>query len=367
MIEINDIKKIQKEYRELLSAYEHVISKGSLTTLSIKAFLSEIKIFWYRKQSIVSFILNHLEYDDDIAFLAGNIDINIQNDTHKLFTLVGKHRIINDPLLKLSCFYRSDYSLINYNKLSDMLCNAFGNIISILDDYSDDFWILPINTDDSTAQKERENVLKDVSKSIFLNFFTTEFKSIQDFLNSSLKYEDIYEILNPTIRDMLFVDSYRDFSLTIRERIAERCNSVLVFDKHTPEWSETEIFANIVIPQIHQYLDILATSSEYKIIPYIDSLSIMLFHSVLSPNFESILDAVITTKCAIAFIATEHCNFDSVPYDEFKEKVGNGKLINGVLEKLKASNKMFPNATPSDIANLIDEDLKSIDLPGSIQ
>jgi hypothetical protein len=99
MFEIRPLRRIQLDYKELLRGYEDEIREKDITDFRFKA------LFEY-----VSFLLNNIEYSDDIAFLAGAVYVDIANAGHIDFSLLGSRKIINNPLSQMSGFLKGTRS-----------------------------------------------------------------------------------------------------------------------------------------------------------------------------------------------------------------------------------------------------------------
>ncbi|WP_054750233.1 hypothetical protein [Ruminiclostridium josui] len=101
MIELKPIQRMMSEYKILLEKYEPILEE--LTISEYKRLIGEIKMFWYRNQKYVDYFVSHITEDDEVAFLAGAVRLDIVNNGHYEYILVGKKRLINDPLLK--CYF----------------------------------------------------------------------------------------------------------------------------------------------------------------------------------------------------------------------------------------------------------------------
>lgn len=106
MIEIKPIIRIQTEYRSLLAYYEKDIRQNNISNTKLKALFTEVETFWYKNKSVIRFFLNNLDYNDDVAFLAGAVHADAKNYGYIEFSLLGALRIINDPLSKMSTFLK---------------------------------------------------------------------------------------------------------------------------------------------------------------------------------------------------------------------------------------------------------------------
>lgn len=92
-----------------------------LSIEDIKRLIGEVRLFWYRQQTCVTYLLSNIEKDDNVAYLAGAMRLDIVNDGHFDFALVGNYRVINDPIVRFTSFYFRTESEINFDYLNKYL------------------------------------------------------------------------------------------------------------------------------------------------------------------------------------------------------------------------------------------------------
>ena len=75
MIEIEPLRKINKQYRELLEKYEDIIEIIEIE--DIKRLIGEVRLFWYRQQKFINYFISNIEKNDEVAYLAGAVRLDI--------------------------------------------------------------------------------------------------------------------------------------------------------------------------------------------------------------------------------------------------------------------------------------------------
>lgn len=68
MVENKLLKKISTKYQNLLEKYEDKVEELSIE--DIKRLIGEVRLFWYRQQTCVTYLLSNIEKDDNVAYLA---------------------------------------------------------------------------------------------------------------------------------------------------------------------------------------------------------------------------------------------------------------------------------------------------------
>ena len=92
MIELKPIKRIMNEYKILLEKYEDKIE--NFTIADYKKLIGDVKMFWYRNHKSIEYFISHITEDDRVAFLAGAVRLDIVNNGHYEYVLVGKIRLV---------------------------------------------------------------------------------------------------------------------------------------------------------------------------------------------------------------------------------------------------------------------------------
>ncbi len=355
MLETKPMIRIQNEYRSLLSFYEKDIRQKNISDFKLKALFSEVKTFWYKNYSAILFFLNNLEYEDNVAFLAGAVSTDIANGGHMGFALLGKLRIINDPLTKMNPFFIGDGLPINYERIKNYVYTVTIDMLEILDNFGKDFWIIPTDNIDTKSRSDQFRELSKLADSCLLAAFDYKYDSIDALTDANHSFESIEKEANPNALAGLVYSSIKDTELPLRERIERYCTDVMDYSALKHQFSEAEIFIMVTTQNIMQCLDIFLTASEYKMTPYIRNDVVIAYLSVFEAIITHLISPEILTECIVAYIAQRKFNFTTYSYEEFINTFGNGILVNKVILALKEKGLLYPNARPNDIANLLDK------------
>lgn len=354
MIERKPIVRIQTEYRSLLAYYEKDIRQNNISNTKLKALFTEVEAFWYKNKSAIRFFLNNLDYHDDVAFLAGAVHADAKNCGHIEFSLLGTLRIINDPLSKMSAFFKSDGLPINYARVRNYVNTVTMDMLDLMDNCGDQFIFIPT---DSIVQKDHIEQIKELSKianNCLLAAFDYKYESIATLIAANPSYESIEKEANPNALSAFVYTAISDTEIPLRKRIEQYCSNHMDYIVLRRGHSEAQIFVMFTTQYIMQCLDIFLTASEFKITPYIRSDVIIAYLSLLEPIVTQLIDPEALTKCIIAYLAQTLFDFTTYTYEEFLNKFGNGILVNKVLLALKDKGTLYPIAKPSDIAKHLD-------------
>lgn len=355
MFEIKPLRRIQLDYRELLRGYEDEIRKKDISDFRLKALFEEVKIFWFKNQEYVLFLLNNVEYTDDVAFLAGAVYVDIKNAGHIDFALLGSKRIINDPLSKMSAFFKGDALPFNYSRIKSYVYSVGTDLIDLIDNFSYDFYVIPLGYVDNEREAERLKELSDLAEACLLAAFDYKYNTLENMADENISFEDIERNLNKNASCAFVYMSANDAKLSLRERIEHFCEDMMDYQALKEQQTEPEIFILVTTQNIMQCLDIFISASEYKMVPFVRNDVVFCYLAALLNAIEKIVSPEILNKCIIAYIAQKRYEFSSKSYSEFIKEFGNGILINQVLMVLKDGNRLFPASSLTDIAVILDE------------
>jgi hypothetical protein len=355
MFEIKPLRRIQHDYRELLRGYEDEIRKKDISDFRLKVLFEEVKIFWFKNREYVSFLLNNIEYSDDVAFLAGAVYVDIANDGHIDFSLLGRKRIINDPLTKMSNFFIVDTLPFDYSRIKNYVYCVGTDLIDLLDNFSCDFFVIPLGNIDNKIEIQRLKDLSTLAETCLLAAFDYKYGALENMADENNTFEDIERNLNKDVLSALVYMSTDDAKLSLRERIEQYCEDMMDYQTLKEKQTEHEIFIIVTNQNIMQCLDIFIIASEYKMVPFIRNDVVFCYLAFLLNAIERIVSSEILNKCIIAYIAQKKYEFNSTSYSEFIKEIGNGQLVNQVLMALKDGNRLFPVSSLADIAVVLDE------------
>jgi len=354
MFEIRPLRRIQLDYRELLRGYEDEIRGENITDYRLKALFEEVKIFWFKNQEYVSFLLNNVEYSDDVAFLAGAVYVDIVNAGHIEFSLLGSKRIINDPLSKMSGFFKWDTLPFDYSRIKNYVYTVGTDLIDLLDNFSCDFFVIPLGYIDNKREIKRLKELSSLAETCLLAAFDYKYSTRDNLVEGNNTYEDIEQNLNEEALRAFVYMSTDDAELSLRERIEQFCEDMMDYKALKEQQTEPEIFILVTIQNIMQCLDIFITASDHRMIPFIRNDVVFCYLAFLFNVIEKIMSPEVLNKCIIAYIAQKRYEFSAASYGEFIKEFGNGILISQVFKVLKDSNRLFPTSSLTDIAVILD-------------
>lgn len=360
-MELKPIIRIQREYQELLKRHEARVISRCITIDEIKVLIEEIQLFWYKYNSCITYFLNSISKEDRVAFLAGAVRLDVKNDGHYEFGVMGKYRIINDPIVKMSTFYKLEANGLDYNYVNQYFVDTFIDTLCILNKYTDDFWILPI---DLIYESERSEYFGETSKlamSIVFNFFKNPSDSMETFLDRYGTYEEIEDELVDGAIEYLIYNDFMDSSLPLRERI----------DKHIEftgkmllklDMSEPEIFIMFTSQHLMQILNIVNVALQFEMCPFIRDDVVFSYFLLIYSNYSKEFDRESVYETLIGFVSRKMVDLTEFSYAEYKNNFMCRKLVKYVIDKFPLEKKdVFQIAMP-DVLQLIEEYVAKVKL-----
>ncbi len=330
MIESKPIKQIMKEYANLLIKYE-----SQLNTLDIddcKKIIGEIKLLWYRNHKYVNYFLEHISYEDDVYFLAGEVQLNITENGQYDFILVGHKRFINDPFLKLASYYKDDGENIDFEYMNNYFAECMQDLLTMFREYSEDFYVLPIEYIKTKDYEDYLLALKKSADKMILSMFSVKYNDIDQFIDDNNTYEDIEIKLLPFIKDILIFQDISDKKLCLRDK----CNKNLENMKdmlYLNNCNEVQLFYLMISQYCIETIGILMIMLNYHMIPFIrDEVTFQYYTMLFCTDFIDELNEEIFLKTYIPYIIQSTYDFSKYDYQFIKEKLGNSKLINEIID-----------------------------------
>lgn len=342
MIELNLLKNVMMEYKILLEKYEPVLEDFDIA--DYKKLIGEVKMFWYRNQKYVKYFITHITEKDEVAFLAGAVRLDIENNGHFEYIMVGKNRLINDPLLKMSSFYKGDKVEINFEYTNQYLRECIRDMLIIFREYAEDFYILPIEFINVTEGDEYYYALFDVAERMTLSMFAVEYEDVEQFYGDNSSYEDIEGKLLPHIREQLFFDDLKDIKLPLRDRFEKYIKANGNIMPLMGNLNEVQLFFLIVSQYCMQTLSIVVTMKNYHMIPFIrNDISFHYFTMIFNSNVIDEFAEKDYLNTYIPYIIQKTFDFSDKGYQYIKEHIGNGKMINAIINSFEKGRIPLPN------------------------
>ena len=262
--------------------------------------------------------------------------------TKNMFLVKGC-RIISDPLLKMSAFYYGLDGEINFETANRYLKDCFSDLLVLLREYSQDFFVIPLETITITDNNEYYEALSRVAERMILSLFSKEYNSVEEMKKDNSSYEDIENHLSGWIKERLVFDSLEESKFSIKEKCE---NALRVGKQYIPfmeSMSESEVFFILVIQHCMGAIATFNCMKNLRIIPYIRGdiafqYFDLLFHSSLNDEF-TMIDYL---QIFVPYVLQKAFDFSKWDYEFIKGNMGDGLLINYVIDKLDVDDGSFP-------------------------
>ena len=330
MFEVKLLKKIMKEYETLLQKYEAKLDKLNID--DYKQIIGEIKLLWYRNRVTLRYILDEIEESDKVAFLAGAVRLDIKNDGHLEYVLVGKNRIINDPVLKMASFYKGSEEEINFEYTNQYLKECIEDLLLLFRNFNDDFYIIPMEFITDSERDEYHSSINRVATKMVLSMFSKEYESIDDFFQDNTSYEDIERKIVPQIKECLVINDLNDAKLSLREKFENYRNENINKMPYMKDISEQFFFYLTVVQDCLQSIAIALLMKSYNIIPFIrNDIVFQYFRIVFNSNIIKGFASNDYMKVYVPYVIQKTIDFSDKEYQVVKEIFGNGSIVDAIV------------------------------------
>lgn len=356
MIELKSIKRIMNEYRVLLERYEEKLE--IFTVSDYKRLIGEVKIFWYRNRKSIEYFVSHITEDDKVAFLAGAVRLNIVSNGHYDYVLVGRVRLINEPLLKMAVLYNGTEDEINFEYINQYVKECVQDILLLFRKYTDDFYILPIEYITVNDRKEYHLALSKAAENMILSMFSKEYNDIPDFYTKNKTYEDIENTLLPQIKDQLIFNGLEDTEMPLRDR----CTNYLESNRHImpimKDMGEAQLFYLFVVQFCMQTIDIVMNMDMYHLIPFIrNDVTFQYFTILFQSNLSNKFTKQKYLNTYIPYVIQKAFDFSDKEYSFVKAHMGNGKMMDAIINAI--GEERFP--LPGEVVKCVESYISSIE------
>lgn len=352
MVELKPIKRIVDEYRILLERYEDNLENFAIT--DYKRLIGEIKMFWYRNRKSINYLLAHITEDDKVAFLAGAVRLDIMSNGHYEYVLVGKVRLINEPLLKMAVFYNGTEDEINFEYTNQYVKECIQDMLLLLREHEDDFYILPIEYITMNEREEYHLALSDVAENMFLSMFSTKYNDIQDFCSRNKTFEDIENNLLPQIKNQLIFCGLEDRNMPLRDK----CTNYVKSNGHImpimSNLGEPQLFFLLVEQFCMQAIAIITIMDMYHMIPFIRNDVTFQYFTILSQlDIASVFIKQKYLNIYIPYIVQKTFDFSDYEYNFVKIHMGNEKMIDAIINTIEEEKIPVPEEIIKCVENYI--------------
>ena len=343
------------DYKILLERYEQKLEK--FTVSDYKRLIGEAKMFWYRNRKSIEYFISHIAEDDKVAFLAGAVRLDIVSNGHYEYVLVGKVRLINEPLLKMAILYNGTEDEINFEYANQYVKECIRDILLLLREYTDDFYILPIEYITVNNWEEYYFALSEAAENMILSMFSTEYNDIRDFYTKNKTYEDIENNLLPQIKNQLIFDGLEDAEMPLRDRCTKYLKSNGCIIPIMKNMGETQLFYLFVMQFCMQAIEIVMNMDMHHMIPFIrNDVTFQYFTILAQSNLSSKFTKQKYLNTYIPYVVQKVFDFSDKEYIFVKAYMGNGKMIDAIIDAIEEN---FPR--PEEIVKCVESYMSSIE------
>jgi hypothetical protein len=356
-MKINNIRRSQELYFELISSYQEIIFSEQVTQKQIAMFIDEVQSFWVEKKEILAIELDNLTSDSDCFLLSGAIYLDIKDNEHYIFKSLGNKHILSDPFLKLEVFFRCPTIFFD-NESIEIFRQAYLDIYQILYEYPDSFYVLPIKQLAIDSELEYSDLLNKFFISFINSMLNEQFDEIQEFFDKYKSFDDIQSNMLDFFRQSLTF-SYNDRSLSIKEKCESYVNHHNMMKKLMQGRTQPELFIACVQSYIGQIIDILTISAVTGIIPFIRNEQtfnclLIVMHTFLENEFfRTTLERTIIFY--IFYKSFDKSKLCSIKFDEYIEIIKEHNLLKLIIDKIHSAKiDIFKSEVP-EVAAIIEE------------
>lgn len=338
---INNIQKSQQNYLDLIKQYEDLVFSEGINQNTICMMLDNIYCFWLDTKDILKFELETLATDKQCIMLSGAVYLDIADNEHYFFKALGEEHIISDPLLKLENFFRLPAEVFDIGSI-ELFRRTFKDVMEVLTNYQNIFYILPINI----IAIENQNEHMELLQKFFLSFINTmlddNFHTIDDFYEKYLSYADIEKNMIPFFKLNLIFDNSMNEEISLKEKVESYINNQPIMSSSFKTMSESERFITMLFGLVSQTIDILNIASITNLIPFIrftptfHYLTLVMYSFIEEKYFREMIE-----KTIIFYIF--HNSFDKniliqIDFSEFMLISKKENFLNRIIQDLRTNN-----------------------------
>lgn len=321
---------LQHEYKELLTKLLPYLEDEIITVA-----LDEIVLFWNKNISLVQlFLKNYVAKEDSYVFTASTY-MGIDDKENYPFMLLGNIHIMDDPLGKyceICC--KASEQRVTRNFLEQIVLTANDNI-KIIEECEGKIVVLPLRL---FNQMPENSLIFEIGEKAFVSLFK-DINSLKDYFKKCSSFQDVMFHARKDIGNIILFDEDDDKKLPIEERFYNAIPNIPHLIEG--EYTESEIFFQMVFGCIQQAVDVIVSSIEYRTIPLIRYPVALNYFLLLIDNFQDIgIGAQIRYKSCVANMVYRICNKEKLSckgFSRFVEVIKKEKFGEKLFEELKTT------------------------------
>jgi len=343
----DEIRKLQREYRDIL-----IKAKEDIFKTNSKNVIDEINCFWYQNRRTVKMILRNIcNHGEGYIFTAATV-LDISNFDHFKFVSIGKCHIWDDPI----CSYMNTLENISSNDIEERMkkeiVTTIDNNIRILDETDCKIIILPVR-----HIHENNEYICEMADKMFLDLFEGRIKNIDEYINSFVSIQDVYDVLGEYARNHIVFYNDENLSKDLIVRFFE-CKGKIPLP--FPPKNDAHRFYMQVFSNLAQAIDVITLSYEYNMIPFVrnDVTSKYCIFFFWLPEFKNLLIRMMI--CYILYRTFDKEMFCNICFDDYCKGLEKYGFEEKILEKIGIENLEPHNFSIGEIRAIIDSHLEKL-------
>jgi hypothetical protein len=331
--------KFQEELIQIQNEYKTLLEKGlnEWEDEYFVEFIEEVNLFWKQNEPVLLNIYNYEFPQIDTVFLTAVTKIDLEYMQHYSMKITGSICLIDDPLISYLNLLNREIPKSMREKLAPVAQANINESLRLIENCSNDFFILPIRTIIPI------DIITKASKQFFVSLFN-DISDTEDYFKKIKTFGDIEQNLKDVVKTWILFggndDGYRNGSL--KERFVDFVKAEYIGNKNS---TAGEIFFTSQIGYISQSMNILFTMMELNFVPYVRGIVpfryLTILYTSLKENLNLNLDMqIVRTSISYFFERVFDYNLVSeISYNDYIEKINGLSLYKYVEDALSLNNK----------------------------
>lgn len=278
--------------------------------------LDEIVVFWNENLELIQIFLNSYVAQTESFVFTASTYMDIEDKENYPFMLLGGMHIMDDPLGK----YCEIYKKINKEQVTDVfleqiILTAKDNV-KIIEQCKEEIIVLPLRL---FNQNPKDSRVFQIGEKAFASLFK-DISTIKEYFERCSTFDDIVLHARKDIGNIILFDEGDNKDMPLEDRFKQSIPNIpyLIED----EFSEGELFFQMVFGGIQQAVDVILSCIEYRVIPLIRYPVAFNYFLLLIDNFQDIeMGVQIRYKACIANMVYRVCDKDRLSCKGFKQFV----------------------------------------------
>ena len=353
------IDKSQKIYLNLLNQYKFLLESDNIDQTNLSMLFDEVNFFWHKNLEIIEYELDKLVKNNICFLLSGAVYLNINEYERYYFKSFGDYHIISEPLLKMELFFKNRNNNKNLSNTKEYFMRVFNDVINVLSDYSNFFYILPIRL---IFRKSIKNINEYIEK-LFFDFmsslFNKKFNDRSEFNKIYKSYEQIEKNIEDKKLERLIFNTDDTKEKSLREKIEQYTENIDGFNLVNQQKSESKVFLVSVYTYVSQILDIILTCNYFDMYPYIrNRVTFNYFHLFMTVFLEDNRTKKIIEKAIIFYIFIHTINpdiFKNICFTEYCNMIEDKNFLEKIITEIRNNEIDIFSTDSNQIKDIIKE------------